>query len=63
MLDSGDFKYERIPVWPDLPRYGDFVATSDVDVNSFDEVYVFSRGNHPLTIWDLEGNFITLLGI
>ena len=62
MLGSGDFKYERVPVWPNLPKYWDFGATSDVDVNSSDEVHVFSRGKHPLTIWDLEGNFISSWG-
>ena len=62
VVGSGEFRYELVPSWPKMPRYWDFRSTTDVAVNSGDEVHVFSRGNHPLTIWDIEGNFISSWG-
>ena len=35
---------------------------SDGAVNSKDEVHIFSRGEHPITIWDTDGNFISSWG-
>jgi|TARA_B100001971_G_scaffold212903_1_gene244354 hypothetical protein len=35
---------------------------SDGAVNSKDEVHIFSRGAHPITIWDVDGNFISSWG-
>jgi streptogramin lyase len=45
-----------------MPRYWAFGAASDGAVNSRDEVHIFSRGEHPLTIWDTDGNFISSWG-
>jgi hypothetical protein len=45
-----------------MPRYWEFTIASDVYVNSKDEIHVFSRGLHPLTIWDKDGNFISSWG-
>ena len=61
-VGSGDYQYERVPVWPNMPKYWEFGAASDGAVNSQDEVYIFSRGAHPLTIWDTDGNFISSWG-
>ena len=62
VVGSGDFRYEREPSWPRMPRYWSFGAASDGAVNSRDEVHIFSRGDHPLTIWDTDGNFISSWG-
>ena len=62
VVGSGDYKYEAIPSWPKMPRYWTFGTASDVAVNSSDEVYVFSRGAHPLTVWDEDGSLITSWG-
>ena len=61
-VGSGDYQYERVPEWPNMPKYWEFGAASDGAVNSQDEVYIFSRGAHPLTIWDTDGNFISSWG-
>jgi len=61
-VGSGDYTYEREPSWPAMPRYWSFGAASDGAVNSRDEVHIFSRGDHPLTIWDRDGNFISSWG-
>ena len=62
ILGSGDFKYEKVPEWPKMPKYWEFGAASDAAINSKGEIYVFSRGKHPLTIWTMEGDFISSWG-
>ena len=62
VVGSGDFRYELVPVWPNMPRYWSFDLASDAAVNSQDEVYVFSRGKRPLTIWNTDGSFISSWG-
>lgn len=62
ILGSGDYKYERVSSWPSMPKYWEMGLASDGAVNSNNEVYIFSRGLHPVTIWDTEGNFISSWG-
>ena len=62
VVGSGDYQYERVPEWPNMPKYWAFGAASDGAVNSKDEVHIFSRGAHPLTIWDTDGSFISSWG-
>jgi len=62
VFGSGDYRYELVPQWPRMPRYWAFDLASDIAVNSRDEVHVFSRGAHPVTIWDTDGNFISSWG-
>ena len=62
VLGSGNFKYEKVPEWPKMPKYWEFGAASDGAVNSKSEIYIFSRGKHPLTIWTKEGDFISSWG-
>ncbi len=62
IVGSGDFRYELVSPWPKMPKYWCFGVASGVAVNSSDEVHVFSRGPHPLTIWDTDGNFVSSWG-
>ena len=63
VVGSGDYRYERVPVWPKVPKYWNLGTPSDAAVNSSGEVHILSRGgDHPLTIWDAEGNFISSWG-
>ncbi|MDA0770392.1 MAG: peptidyl-alpha-hydroxyglycine alpha-amidating lyase family protein [Chloroflexi bacterium] len=61
-VGSGDYRYELVPSWPNLPKYWEMGLASDGAVNSKDEVHIFSRGLHPVTIWDTDGNFISSWG-
>ena len=61
-MGSGDYRYEIVDSWPKMPKYWSFGGPSGAAVNSDDEVYVFSRGVHPVTIWDTDGNFISSWG-
>jgi DNA-binding beta-propeller fold protein YncE len=62
IVGSGDYRYEVVPSWPKMPKYWSFGKASDVAVNSSDEVHVFSRSAHPLTIWDTDGVFLSSWG-
>ena len=62
VLGSGDYRYQRVESWPNLPRNWQFGLASDGAVNSKDEIYIFSRGIHPIKIWDIEGHFISSWG-
>ena len=55
VVGSGDYTYELVPSWPNMPKHWTFGSASDAAVNSDDEVHVFSRGKHPITIWDKGG--------
>ena len=55
IVGSGDYRYEIVDSWPKMPKYWSFGGPSGAAVNSDDEVYVFSRGVHPVTIWTPTG--------
>ena len=62
VIGDGEYRYEVIENWGKLPdgwRYGEVAA---VGVDSKDNVYVFSRGKHPMTVFDREGNFLRSWG-
>ena len=61
IVGSGDYRYRPV-TWPKMPKYWSFAIASDAAVNSADEVYVFSRGDHPLTIWNPDGSFVSSWG-
>ena len=58
MLESGNFAYEVNMDWAKLPEGWTFHEVSDVTVDSKDRVYVFTRGKHPLIVFDRDGNFL-----
>jgi DNA-binding beta-propeller fold protein YncE len=61
-MGSGEYSYEVCPDWAKLPPGWRFIEVVDAAVDSQDRVYVFSRGEHPLTVFDREGNFLTSWG-
>jgi len=61
-VGEGDYAYEVVPTWPNVPKYWTLGMASDGAVNSKDEVHIFSRGLHPLTIWTTDGDFISSWG-
>jgi DNA-binding beta-propeller fold protein YncE len=48
--------------WAKLPEGWTFNEVGSVGVDSHDNVYVFSRSEHPLTVFDREGNFLRSWG-
>jgi streptogramin lyase len=61
-IGTGKFTYEAHPDWARLPGGWRFLEVVDVAVDSQDRVYVFSRGEHPLMIFNREGSFLTSWG-
>ena len=62
IVGSGQFRYEALPKWEQLPTgwsYGEVVA---VATDRKDNVYVFNRGEHPVIIFDRNGKFIKSWG-
>lgn len=62
VLGTGDFQYRLEPEWASLPDGWDFGEVAAVAVDQRDRVYVFSRSEHPLTVFDRDGNFLSAWG-
>ncbi|MCH7990518.1 MAG: hypothetical protein IID46_15360, partial [Planctomycetes bacterium] len=59
---SGAFTYEVVENWDQLPEGWSFVEAVGVAADSQNRVYVFNRGEHPLIVFDSEGNFLQSWG-
>ena len=59
IFGSGDFRYEAVPDWGRLPEGWSLKEVAAVAVDSQDRVYAFSRGEHPICVFDREGKFLT----
>lgn len=51
------FRYEADDRWAKLPHGWEWYEVTAVAVDSRDRVYVFNRGEHPMMVFDREGNF------
>ena len=56
-VGSGDFIYEVDEEWAKLPEGWEMTAAA-VAGDSQDRVYVFDRGDHPVMVFDREGNYL-----
>lgn len=62
LMGSGEFLYEVAEGWGKLPDGWSYREVAAVGVDRKDQVYVFSRGAHPMIIFDSEGNFLRSWG-
>lgn len=62
ILGSGDYRYEVISDWAKLPEGWHHHDVSAIAVDGEDNVYIFARSEHPLTVFDREGNFLWSMG-
>jgi DNA-binding beta-propeller fold protein YncE len=62
ILGSGEHRYRVIEGWAKLPEGWEFKDAAAVAVDSKDQVYVFNRGEHPMMVFDREGNFLRSWG-
>ena len=62
IFGTGDFRYEAVPDWGRLPEGWSLKEVAAVAVDSQDRVYAFSRGEHPICVFDRDGNFLTSWG-
>ena len=61
-IGSGRFTYEIAVDWERLPPGYSWTDAAAVATDSQDRVYVFNRGEHPMIVFDSEGNFIKSWG-
>lgn len=61
-LGSGDFTYEVQVNWEKLPPGYSWREVAAVATDSKDNVYVFNRGEHPMMVFDSDGNFLRSWG-
>ncbi|HJN86111.1 MAG: peptidyl-alpha-hydroxyglycine alpha-amidating lyase family protein [Dehalococcoidia bacterium] len=59
---GGDFQYKFVDDWAKLPAGTTFHECPGVAVDSKDNVYVLTRGEHPIIVLDREGNFVRTFG-
>lgn len=59
---SGNLTYEIVEGWGRIPEGWDLIEVPAVAVDSQDRVFVFSRGEHPVIVFDRDGDFITSWG-
>ncbi|MBV9367559.1 MAG: hypothetical protein JOY89_25245, partial [Solirubrobacterales bacterium] len=58
----GEYTYEPVLDWAKLPPGWRFKEIGAVGVDRDDNVYVFNRGEHPMIVFDREGNFLRSWG-
>ena len=61
-LGSGQFTYEVVVGWEKLPPGYSWREVAAVAVDSQDRVYLFNRGDHPMMVFDRDGNFLNSWG-
>ncbi len=61
-LGTAAFTYEVVENWAKLPDDWSFKEVGGVGVDAHDNVYVFNRGEHPMLVFDRDGNFLRAWG-
>src|SRR3989475_4432971 len=61
-LGSGNLIFEPVENWEKLPEGWSFIDVAGVAVDSRDNVYVFNRGDHPVVVFDRDGNLLRTFG-
>ena len=62
ILGQGEHKYRVVENWAKLPDGWEFMDVGAVACDSKDRVYVFNRGEHPMIVFDRDGNFLKSWG-
>ena len=62
MASKNKMAFEVIEGWEKLPEGWSFVEVAGVATDSRDRVYVFNRGEHPMIVFDADGNFLDAWG-
>ncbi len=62
LVGDGEYRYEAISDWAKLPPGWSLGWIPGVAVDSQDRVYVYSRSDHPMMVFDRDGNFLSSWG-
>ena len=61
-VGSGEYSYDVIADWGSLPDGFEWGLLGAVSVDATDRVYVFSRGEHPLMVFERDGTYLRTIG-
>jgi DNA-binding beta-propeller fold protein YncE len=61
-LGTAEYTYDVVENWAKLPAGWSFREVAAVGVDAHDNVYCFNRGEHPMIIFDRDGNFLRSWG-
>ena len=61
-MGEGDYKYQPADGWMKLPPGWVTLDVAAVGVDRHDNVYAFNRGEHPMIVFDRDGNFLRSWG-
>lgn len=61
-VGQGQFTYEVVHQWGKVPDGWQLLNVASIGVDSRDRVYVFNRGEHPMLVFDRDGNFLDSWG-
>ena len=61
-VGNGDYTYEVVESWGELPSGWSFGVVTDVAVDSKDRVYVFQRKDPPIIVFDIDGKYLNSWG-
>ena len=59
---EGDFQYNFVADWSKLPEGVNLHECPGVACDSQDRVFVLTRGEHPIMVFDREGNYLRSFG-
>ncbi len=59
---TGKYKYELVDGWAKFPEGWSYIDVCGLAIDPQDRVYILSRGNHPIMVFDREGNLLTSWG-
>jgi hypothetical protein len=62
ILGVDEFRYEVLADWSKLPSKIVLGEVGGIGVDSKDRIYVFNRGDHPMIVFDRDGNFLRSWG-
>lgn len=61
-MSNNKIEFEVVEGWDKLPEGWSYVEVAGVATDSQDRVFAFNRGDHPMIIFDSDGNFIDAWG-
>ena len=59
---EGNFQYRFVEDWIKLPDGMKLLECPGVAVDAEDRVFILTRGEHPIMVFDRDGNFIRSFG-
>lgn len=62
IFGQGEYRYRYVKDWMKLPDGWQLGEAAGVAVDANDNVYVYARGKHPVTVFDRDGNFLRSWG-